>query len=158
LQVLIQPFTLGPFSFGFSTSVQSGKKTKPGAFGITTIWNADAQNEDIRAYTRATANEMLKMEGFIGLSTFRIGRRGVTISAWDKPENTKQLVRGGAHAEAMERFWAETGDSAFTSVWIPDHINPMWVRCGGCGKMNNYEKRSGVCKCGERLPEPPAYF
>lgn len=94
LQVLIQPFKVGPFSFGNSTAVQSGKKTKPGAFAITTIWNADAQTEEIRALTRATATEMLQMEGFIGVSFFRIGDRGVTVSAWEKPEQTKQLMRG----------------------------------------------------------------
>ena len=158
LQVLIQPFKVGPFAFGNSIGVQSGKKTKPGAFGITTIWNADAQTEDIRALTRATATEMLRMEGFIGVSFFRMGGRGVTISAWEKPEQTKQLMRGGAHAEAMRRFWAELGDSAYTSVWIPDHINPLWVRCSVCRKMNDYEKHSGVCSCGQRLPEAPSYF
>lgn len=36
LQVLVQPFKVGPFSFGNSTAVSSGKKMKPGAFGITT--------------------------------------------------------------------------------------------------------------------------
>jgi hypothetical protein len=138
--------------------VQSGKKTKPGAFAITTIWNADAHTEAIRALTRATATEMLRMEGFIGVSTFSTGRRGVTISAGEKPEQTKQLMKGGAHAEAMRRFWAELGDSAYTSVWIPDHINPLWVRCSGCRKMIDYEKHSGVCSCGQRLPEAPAYF
>lgn len=158
LQVLIQPFKAGPFAFGNSVGVQSGKKTKPGAFGITTIWNADAQTEDIRALTRTTATEMLQMEGFIGVSFFRMGGRGVTISAWEKPEHTKQLMRGGTHAEAMRKFWAELGDSAYTSVWIPDHINPLWVRCSACRKMNDYEKHSGVCSCGQRLPEAPSYF
>jgi len=158
LQVLVQPFKVGPFSFGNSISVQSGKKTKPGAFGITTIWNTDAQNEEIRALTRATATEMLKMEGFIGVSFFRIGDRGVTISAWDKPEHTMQLMRGGTHSEAIRKFWAELGDSAFTSVWIPDHINPLWVRCSTCRKMNDYEKNAGVCSCGQRLPDAPSYF
>jgi steroid delta-isomerase-like uncharacterized protein len=158
LQVLVQPFKLGLFTFGNSFGVQSGKKTKPGAFGITTIWNADAQTEEVRALTRATAAEMMQMEGFIGVSFFRIGGRGVTISAWEKPEHTKQLTRGGAHAEAMRRFWAEVGDSAYTSVWIPDYINPLWVRCGVCRKMNDYEKHSGVCSCGQRLPEAPSYF
>jgi len=158
LQVLIQPFTLGPFAFGFSTSVQSGRKTKPGAFAITTIWNRDEHNEEVRSYTRATAMEMLKMDGFIGLATFRIGNRGVTISAWESPEQVKQLRRRGAHHEAMERFWAELGDSAFTSVWTPDHINPLWVRCGACGTMNDHEKRAGVCGCGAPLAERPSYF
>ncbi len=157
LQVLVQPVTLGPFAFGNSVAVQSGKKVKPGAFGITTIWNADAQTEDIRAMTRATAIEMLRMEGFIGLAFFRIGGRGVTISAWERPEHVKQL-RAGAHAEAMRRFWADTGHSAFTSVWVPDHVNPMWVRCGACGRMNDHEKQSGVCRCGQSLPDAPSYF
>jgi steroid delta-isomerase-like uncharacterized protein len=158
LQVLVQPDKLGPFSFGNSISVQSGKKMKPGAFGITTIWNTDAQTEEIRAITRTTATEMLHMEGFIGVSFFRIGDRGVTISAWEKPEHTKQLMRGGTHSEAMQRFWADLGDFAYTSVWIPDHINPLWVRCTACRRMNNYEKNSGVCSCGQRLPEAPSYF
>jgi len=158
LQVLVQPFTAGAFAFGNSIAVQSGKKTKPGAFGITTIWNSDAQTEAIRALTRATATEMLRMEGFIGASFFRIGGRGVTISAWEKPEHTKQLMRGGTHAEAMRKFWSELGDSAYTSVWVPDHINPLWVRCGGCHKMKNYERHSGVCSCGQQLPEAPSYF
>ena len=158
LQVLVQPFTIGPFSFGNSIAVQSGKKTKPGAFGITAIWNDDAHSEEIRALTRDIATEMLRMEGFIGASFFRIGDRGVTISAWEKPEHTKQLMSGGTHSEAMRKFWAEVGDAAFTSIWIPDHINPLWVRCTVCSKMNDYEKNSGVCSCGQQLPEAPSYF
>lgn len=158
LQVLIQPYTLGPFSFGISVAVQSGRKTKPGAFGITTIWNEDAQTEEIRSFTRETAKEMLKMEGFIGLTTMRIGGRGVTISAWEKPEHTMQLKKGGTHSEAMKKFWAELSDAAFTSVWIPHHINPMWVRCTVCGKMNSHDKNSGMCICGQPLPEAPAYY
>jgi steroid delta-isomerase-like uncharacterized protein len=158
LQVLVQPFKAGPFSFGNSISVQSGKKAKPGAFGITTIWSSDAQTEEIRAITRAAATEMLRMDGFIGVSFFRIGGRGVTISAWEKPEHTKQLLKDGTHREAMRKFWGELGDSAFTSVWVPDHVNPLWVRCTACRKMNDYEKNSGMCGCGQRLPEAPSYF
>jgi steroid delta-isomerase-like uncharacterized protein len=158
LQVLVQPYKLGPFSFGFSVAVQSGRKTKPGAFGITTIWNSDSQTEEIRDLTRATATEMLGMEGFIGLTTMRIGGRGITISAWEKPEHTMQLKKEGTHSEAMRKFWTELSDSAFTSVWVPHHINPMWVRCTVCREMNSYNKNSGVCSCGEPLPEAPPYF
>lgn len=158
LQVIVQPFALGPFSFGSSTAVQSGRKTKPGAFAITTIWNPDAQTEQVRALTRGTAVEMQAMEGFIGVSVFRIGNRGVTISAWERPEQSKQLMRGGTHSEAMRQFWAELGDAAFTSVWVPHHINPFWVRCTACRKMNDHEKNGGQCGCGQPLPEPPPYF
>jgi hypothetical protein len=37
LQVLIQPHAVGPFTFGTSTSVETGKKSKPGAFSITIL-------------------------------------------------------------------------------------------------------------------------
>jgi steroid delta-isomerase-like uncharacterized protein len=158
LQVLIQPEKLGPFSFGISASLQSGKKTKPGAFAITTIWNEDSETEEIRNLTRATATEMLGMEGFIGLTTMRVGGRGITVSAWEKPENVSQLKKGGTHAEAMQKFWAELSHSAYTSVWVPHHINPMWVRCTACQKMNSYDKLAGMCSCGQPLPEAPAYF
>ena len=158
LQVFIQPSTVGPFSFGHSVAVQSGKKTKPGAFGITTIWNVDAETEEIRALSRAAATEMLRMDGFIGLTLVRIGGRGITISAWEKPEHTRQMMGSPAHAEAMRKFWAGLGESAYTSVWVPDHINPLWVRCAACHKMNDYEKNLGVCSCGQPLPEAHAYF
>ena len=158
LQVLVQPSQVGPFSFGYSVAAQSGNKAKPGAFAITTIWNADAQTEEIRTLSRATATDMLGMEGFIGVTLCRMGNRGVTISAWERPEQTKQLMRGGAHSDAMRRFWAEVGDAAYTSVWTPNHINPMWVRCTSCHKMNDFEKNSGVCGCGQSLPEAPSYF
>ena len=98
--MLVQPFKVGPFSFGNSTAVQSGKKIKPGAFGITTIWNDEAQTEEIRVFTRDIAKEMLSMEGFIGVSVFRIGGRGVTISAWEKPEHARNILRGGNHKQA----------------------------------------------------------
>jgi steroid delta-isomerase-like uncharacterized protein len=158
LQVSVQPRAIGPFSFGNSVAVQTGKKTRPGAFSITTIWNEAEQDESIRALSVATAQEMLGMEGFIGLTLARVGGRGITISAWERPEDAKQLLRSKAHREAMSRFWTDVGNSAFTSVWTPDHFNPLWVRCRACGKMADYEKSNGQCACGSSLPEAPAYF
>jgi hypothetical protein len=70
----------------------------------------------------------------------------------------EQLFKGGTHRAAMTRFWSELGDAAFTSVWTPDHINPLWVRCPDCRKMADYEKNAGQCACGCTLPEAPAYF
>lgn len=158
LQVVVQPDRLGPFHFGVATAVPSGKRTRPGAFAITTIWNSDEQTETIRTLTRETAKEMLGMEGFIGASFLRFGGRGITISAWEQPEQTKQLVRNGTHADAMKRFWTDVGSAGFTSVWVPHHINALWVRCDACGKMKSYESHGGVCGCGAPLPEAPAYF
>ena len=158
MQVLVQPNQLGPFSFGNSIAVQSGKRSKPGAFSITSIWNSEQDTEEVRAFSRDTAKDMLDMEGFIGFATVRIGGRGVTISAWEKPENISAIMKSKSHSEAMRRFWSDLSDAAFTSVWIPDHINALWIRCGACKKMNDSGKSNGFCSCGASLPEVPAYF
>ena len=158
LQVVVQPNEIGPFSFGMSVAARTGKKEKPGAFSITAIWNADEQTDEVRSLSTDTAKEMLGMEGFIGTTLVRIGGLGITVSAWEKPQNTIQLMRGGTHSKAMKRFWEDLGDAAFTSVWVPHHINPFWVRCTACKKMADYEGGNGKCACGETLPERPGYF
>jgi len=67
------------------------------------------------------------------------------------------LLRGGAHKEAMDRlFGPDFAISAMTGVWVPDHINAMWMRCAACGQMADYEQGQGKCRCGQQLPEPPA--
>lgn len=158
MHVLVQPNQVGPFSFGNSVAVQSGKLTKPGAFSITSIWNEEQESEEIRNRSRNIAIEMLEMEGFIGFATVRIGGRGVTISAWEKPENVTAIMKSKSHMEAVNRFKSELSYAAFTSVWIPDHINPLWIRCETCKKMNDSGKSHGMCDCGSPLSDAPAYF
>jgi len=158
LDVIVQPKTVGPFSFGTSVSVQSGKKTKPGAFSITSIWNEAKQTAEIQSLSRDTMKEMMSLVGFIGIATVRLGGRGMTITAWEKPENISQIMASPSHREAMKKFWPNLSTGAYTSVWIPHHINPMWVRCPACSKMNDSEKSAGVCTCGKDLPEAPSYF
>ena len=59
----------------------------------------------------------------------------------------------------MERFFAaELGSSAMTSVWKPERINALWVRCEACGRMEDYELSKGMSRCGQPLPEPPPYW
>lgn len=158
LQVSVQPNQLGPFSFGYSVVAQTGKKQKPGAFSITSIWNADEDSEEIRNQSRDIAKELLPMDGFIGLTLTRAGNRGITISAWETPEDVRQIMQSSTHNHAMKRFFDDISDAAYTSVWVPHHYNAMWVRCKECRKMNNYEKTEGLCACGSKLPDPPPYF
>ena len=158
MQVLVQPNQIGPFCFGNSIAVQSGKRTRPGAFSITSIWNGAKETEEVRSLSRNIAKEMMGMDGFIGFATFRIGGRGVTLSAWEKPENVTAIMNSKSHTEAVSRFWSDLSDAAFTSVWRPDHINALWIRCDICKKMNDSEKSHGLCDCGATLPEAPAYF
>jgi steroid delta-isomerase-like uncharacterized protein len=158
LQILVQPHEIGPFSFGNSVAVRSGNKAKPGAFSITVIYNESASDDEIRALSRDTAREMLAMEGFIGVTLARVGGRGITISAWERPEHVEQIRKSAAHRKAMGRFWAELGDAAYTSVWTPERINTLWVRCGACHKMIDHAAGAGRCVCGAALPEAPSYF
>ena len=158
LQVLVQPEKLGPFSFGYSVLAQTGKPDKPGAFAITGIWNSDEHTPEIRDRGRDTVKELLKMEGFIGAALARAGERSITVTAWNRPEDVSRILQSQSHNEAKKRFWDNLGDAAYFSVWVPHHINPVWVRCRECRKMNSYEKSNGLCSCGSRLPVPPPYF
>jgi steroid delta-isomerase-like uncharacterized protein len=158
LQVLVQPDKLGPFSFGYSVLAQSGKSNKPGAFAITGIWNKDEETPEIRDRGRDTVKELLKMEGFIGAALARAGERSITVTAWNHPEDVNQILQSQAHNNAKKRFWDNLAHAAYFSVWVPHHINPMWVRCRECKKMISYEKLNGQCSCGSKLPDPPPYF
>ena len=157
MQITIQPHQLGPFTFGNSIALQSGSRAVPGAFSITSIWNIENESDEIRALSRNVALDMMKMDGFIGFSTIRIAERGVTISAWEKPENVAAIMQSKSHTEAVNRFYSDLSHAAFTSVWIPHHMNSLWIRCNACKKMNDSNKMS-MCECGSKLPEPPAYF
>ena len=158
LQVLVQPDKLGPFSFGYSVLAQTGKFNKPGAFAITGIWNKDEETPEIRDRGRDTVKELLKMEGFIGAALARSGERSITVTAWNHPEDVSQILQSQAHNNAKRRFWDDLANAAYFSVWVPHHINPMWVRCRECKKMISYEKFNGQCSCGSKLPDPPPYF
>ena len=122
LNVIVHPSTVGPFSFGTSVAVQSGNKIKPGAFSITSIWNDAEQTAEIQALARDTMKDMLGMAGFIGITTARLAGRGITITAWEKPENVAQIYNSSAHREVMKRFWPNLSTGANTSVWIPHRI------------------------------------
>jgi len=158
LQVIIQPNQLGPFSFGYSVVAQTGKLQKPGAFSITTIWNADEDTVEVQNRSRDVAKELLQMDGVIGLALFRVGNRGITMTAWETPEAVRQITQSPSHNQALKRFRENLSEAGFTSVWVPQHYNPFWVRCKDCSQMNDYEKSNGTCTCGSRLPEPPPYF
>ncbi len=158
LQILVQPDKLGSFSLGYSVFAQTGKLNKPGAFAITGIWNTDEETPEIRDRGRDTVKELLQMEGFIGAALARAGERSITITAWNHLEDVRQILQSPSHNNAKKRFWDDLANAAYFSVWVPHHINPMWVRCGECKKMNSYEKSNGLCSCGSKLPDPPPYF
>jgi hypothetical protein len=77
-----QPKAIGPFSFGTSTSAQTGENIKPGAFSITMIRaRSDEEAQQIGEISREIVNEMLKMHGFIDWTGMAIGHRLMTVTA-----------------------------------------------------------------------------
>jgi steroid delta-isomerase-like uncharacterized protein len=160
LQVLVQPKTIGPFTFGRATRAWAGSTVKPGAFSITALQARDAADEAaVAEQSRQIAAELLSMNGFIGFLGAVVGDRMLTISAWEHPDDPRQLMKGGQHADAMKGFFGrELGGGGYTAVFVPERINTMWVRCPECRRMIDSAARQGVCACGAALPPPIAYW
>ncbi|HVH28024.1 MAG TPA: ester cyclase [Vicinamibacterales bacterium] len=165
LKVNVGPEALGPFQFGMSTRVSSGKTMPPGAFSITALKKrSPADQQNVTDASRQIAQEMLGAPGFISLVTASIGDRMLTITAWESPDHPAQLMLAGTHPDAVRRFFQSSGDETdmggggVTSVWMPLRINTMWVRCGSCNKMQDRGKSTGVCSCGSPLDEPWPYW
>ena len=155
LQTIVQPNQIGPFAFGISTAVQSGKQTNPGAISMTSLVLADpTENELVANYSRQIAPEMLQMQGFISFQALTVGRRMITLSTWESAEDPKQLLRGGTHKESVRHFF---GDGHYlggvTSVWEPVRIS-YDARCATCGKMNRQSEPITQCACGAALSLP----
>lgn len=160
LQVLVMPYSLGPYQFGYAVSVQSGRKTKPGAFSVTFIQvRSEQEAEEVKDYSRKIAAEMLSMSGFIGWTGILFGNRLLTVTAWDNASSAARLTREGTHVEAMKRFFGpDFSAGGYTSVWGHERFNATWMRCTQCGRMADYERAGGKCECGQTLPEPPPYW
>jgi steroid delta-isomerase-like uncharacterized protein len=160
LQVIVQPRSVGPFSFGYSVRAQSGRRTKPGAVSLTWIQvRSEEEAQEVRNYSRAAAAEMVDMPGFIAWIGVVIAERLFTITAWEDTQSPQQLRHSGPHEEAVERFFStDFATSVLTSVWKPERINALWVRCEACGNLEDYELTGGRSRCGEPLPEPPPYW
>ncbi|MCB2100130.1 MAG: ester cyclase [Rhodobacterales bacterium] len=160
LNIIVQPFQAGPFRFGDSVCVSSGKRQEPGAFSITYLEALDGPAGDrVRGGSRDSLIDMLHLDGFIGATTSRIGNRMVTVSAWTDAQASRQVMKTGAHAEAMKWFTAgEVASAGYTSVWSLERNNGFWVRCDACGRMSRNSHDGDACACGAALPDHPPYW
>lgn len=161
LRVDVQPQQLGPVTFGVSNRVNLGRKTKPGAFSLTAITFRDAADEAaIDDRVQEIVEEMTEMDGVISAVFAKDDERGYTITAWEDPEDPRQLMRGGTHETAVGEYFARDGLGAagMTSVWTPERMNGRILRCTECLEMT-YEVEAESCPdCGAPLPEAPPYW
>ena len=161
LQVIVQPATAGPFEFGTSVAVSSGRTTRPGAFSITALRvRSEDEANAVRETSRRLGTEMLAMQGFIGWLGVTVGRRMITVSAWDAPEDAARMAKAPLHRDAVQRFFGrEVAESGWTSVWKPERINPHWTRCPACSRMNAADAATAAaCACGAPLAEPMPFW
>lgn len=160
LMTVVQPRSAGPFSFGTAVHAGTGKLAKPGAISITMIEvRSDEEDKKVNDWSQTIVSELLGTAGFIAWVGITIGRRKITVTAWDDAEGPRQMVRAGAHGGVLGNFFGpDISRGGFTSVWTPARINEMWNRCTSCGKMVDQEAAQGVCPCGASLPAPPAYW
>ena len=160
LQVIVQPYSVGPVSFGDSVYLDIGNRSKPGAFSIKSLTvRSEKEAEEVRRFGGGIFRDMIPMPGFISAVTARVGFRMFAMSAWEDAESPKQLLRGDAHKEAMDRVLGPDFAAGFmTSVWVPDRINAMWVRCLHCDRMAVHSGEDEKCQCGQALPEAAPYW
>ena len=159
MQVVVQPGAVGPLQFGTCAYLSFGKQTQPGAFSITSLRvRSEAEVEKARAYGERILREMPGMKGFISAVTGRAGSHMFTVTAWEDPDDLKQ-IHSGAHREAVKSFFGPDFTSAgVTSVWTPHRMNTVWVRCGECGAMSATQGSGSTCRSGHVLPDPPPYW
>jgi steroid delta-isomerase-like uncharacterized protein len=160
MAVVVQPKVIGPFTFGTATHAGTGNASKPGAFSITMIEvRSDEEAKQVGEWSQSVVTEMLGMPGFIAWVGVTIGRRHITVTAWEDAEAPKRMMRAGTHGEIMRQFFGpEISRGGYTSVWVPERINKLWNRCPECSRMADHEASGGVCACGATLPPAPAYW
>lgn len=157
MQVVVQPTSVGPFTFGVCSYV-SMAGTEPGAVSLTVLERRSPQESDaIRSRGRDIVMDLMGVPGFISWLGVAVADRHFTITAWESPEAVAGLRQSPAHAEAMERFFGpDLAWGGQTGVWTPHRLNGMWVRCAECDEMVLASNER--CASGHELPEPPAYW
>lgn len=160
LQVLVQPESADPFTFGSSARVAGRSTAVPGAFSITALCARSAADaERVRSYSRAVAADLPRLKGFMGWVGTAVGDRMLTVTAWQSPEDPRQLLAEGPHAEAMRAFFGpDLAAGGWTGIWVPHRINALWARCTACGKMATRDPVQEHCACGADLGPVPSYW
>jgi steroid delta-isomerase-like uncharacterized protein len=145
LQVVVQPECAGPFEFGTSLRVATGKKTKPGEIIVTVLEaNTPADVAHVRERSRTIALEMLKMKGFISLAAMTLGQRMITISAWENPGDAHQLMQSGTHPQASKLYYSQPLSQGGVMMWLKPERFLASAYDAPSGRMLRYNDGEGL--------------
>lgn len=155
-----QPHTAGPFTFGTSLRVGGRTSGAPGAFSLTSVYTrSEADVERVRTYSREIAAQLPHLKGFMGWVGVTIADRMMTITAWETPDDPRQLTTERHHAETMRAFFgSDLTAGGWTSVWVPQRVNARWRRCAVCGLIASDAGSETRCDCGAPVGEAPSYW
>jgi steroid delta-isomerase-like uncharacterized protein len=156
LDVIVQPKTIGPWTFGVASRASVGNDAPPGAMSLTFLEaRSDEEVEEVRRRSREIVHELLGADGFISFVGITVGRRMYTLSAWETPEAARAIRADPNHREAVARmFGTEIASAGQTGIWAPWRLNEPIVRCGECDKM---VRATDECACGATLPAAAAF-
>jgi hypothetical protein len=157
---LAEPISGPTADYGYAMRAASGNPRPPSVIALTWITAADAgERERIRAHSRANVKDFVDEPGFISIVTGFTGLRGFTVTAWEDEGSMKRAL-GKHHATAMRELFGERFvASVWTSVWSATRVNRLWVRCAGCGSLEDVSDDHRNCaKCSAALPPRPAYW
>lgn len=159
LQIVVQPECVGPFEFGTSVRVASGKPTKPGEIVITALEARTPEDgAKVREMSRATAQEMLKMKGFISVVLATIGRRMITISAWENPDDARQLMQGGTHQQASKQYYSRPLARGGAMMWLKSERVLSTAYDAQADRMLRDSDGDGISDAGEPMTGAPAWW
>lgn len=160
LQIVVQPNSLGPFTFGSSVRVAGASPEAPGAFSVTSLIPRHEKDvERVQEYSQKIAVELQSMKGFLGWVGVTVGDRMLTLTAWRHPDDSRQLMQGGIHAEAIKAFFGpDVAAGGWTGLFAAHRINGVSKRCSKCGSMNRHAEETSTCSCGADLGPVPAYW
>jgi predicted ester cyclase len=155
LNVIVQPESVGPFSFGNAVRATRGNDAVPGALSVTVLEvRSDAEVEEVRARTRQIVGELLDAPGFISWFGATVGHRMLTLTAWESVDAVRELRINATHQDSVRvTYGPEIGAGGVFGVLVPTAVKTS-VRCESCGTRTPPAEH---CACGAALPAPPLW-
>ena len=76
--------------------------------------NSDEEATEVKERGQQIAQEMMGMSAFISSALMSVAHRLITTTAWEDADAPKQMLTGGAHKAAMDRFFGSDFAAAAT--------------------------------------------
>ncbi|MFG1709979.1 ester cyclase [Nonomuraea sp. M3C6] len=133
--------------FGVSARAATGRTERPGALVLTWLEvRDDAEAADVDLLSVEIVKSLRAARGFLGVTTFDIGDRKFTLSAFDRPESVR-AIHARPHQRAMRRFFkGGLCTRVHTSVWHPVTARDF-ARCPDCSAVVAVGT-DAACGCG----------